>query len=191
MKKIGTTQAKKTVKAATKAASKATVKDIGGGCAAVTLTGELGEMAARVARVAGVSPDEAIRQALKGYFEAMEAKDGKRAVYIPEAAYRHLEQIADALNRDTWGGQDNSPQTVFEAFILDRDLADDPATTMEGILEGLDYLPEKSNERTALHIEWLKKNHGAGEYKENPEHEKVMRSRQSALTRRAAKIKWA
>ena len=98
--------------------------------------------------------------------------EGMKAVFIPETAYRHLEQMADAMNQDKWAGQDNTAQGVFTNLVFDRDLEDDPAALMDGILEGLDYLPEKLDGRTK-------------------EDEKVMDSRKAALTRRSAKIKWA
>lgn len=97
---------------------------------------------------------------------------GHKALFVETAAYRHLEQIADALNADKWGGQDNTPQIVFKNLVFDRDLEDDPGEVMAGILDGLDYLPEKL-------------------YGHTKEDEKVMASRKAALTRRAAKIKWA
>lgn len=97
---------------------------------------------------------------------------GHKALFVETAAYRHLEQIADALNADKWGGQDNTPQIVFKNLVFDRDLEDDPGEVMAGILDGLDYLPEKMDGRTK-------------------EDEKVMANRKAALTRRAAKIKWA
>lgn len=162
-------ESKSTSKKTGQAGSKATFKDIGGGCEAVTLTGEIGELAARVAQVSGVSPDAAVRMALKAFDDAQE---GTKAVYIPTRAYRHLEQIADALNLDTWGDRDNTAQNVFNNLVLENDLEDDPAQVMEIIIEGLDYLPEK------LLIPRTQKD------------DKIISMRKAALTSHASKIKW-
>jgi hypothetical protein len=172
MKKIGKTSAKKSVKATSKATAKARLRS-----QSITLTGETHGLACDLARLAGVTPEEAIRKALAACtsckFTATETPKGKKAVFIPEKAYANLKIIADTLNAGSkCGGQDNTPEGVFLNLCFDSDLEHDPSTVMDGILEGLDFLPEKIDGRTAAD-------------------EKTMASRKAALVRRASKIKWA
>jgi len=53
--------------------------------------------------------------------------------------YRNLDRIARAMNTTSWGGNDNTPETVFDAFLWPflEDLLDSPSELGGLILSGI------------------------------------------------------
>lgn len=186
MKKIDTMSATKASKATSKktgkAASKATFKDIGGGCEAVTLTGELAELAAKVAKRAGVSPEEALRLALRSFLEAQEG--GKRALFVKQSVFNDLQRMADALNKQSWtpeGERNNTPQTVFESFLFVWNSA---AEEFDGIVDGIDLLTDQDFDDVHKNPD------GSWRTSANPKYAALEAERRDELAAIASGIEW-
>jgi hypothetical protein len=122
--------------------------------------------------------------------ETVVVPEGKAAVFIPKKAYSNIGRIADMMNQDKWSGRDNTPQSVFESFLFEMDLEDNPGSVLDSISEGMDFYPERFKKNTKEYRAWLKATSDDDEFASSPKIKKIEKRRKAAFMRRAASIKW-